>query len=164
MNLAASKADLLDRGIIIELERIPENKRLKDEDVKAQLDTIKSQLLGFIFDTIVEVIKVQNNGGIKLDSRSRMADFEEYAEIISRVIEHKPNKFIESYRRNRQIQTDVVIESSPLAAAIIKLLDEPNYKKSGWSGSATELLTELELYAEKFKINAKTKSWPKSSN
>jgi hypothetical protein len=164
VNLAASKADLLDRGIIIELERIPENKRLKDEDVKAQLDTIKSQLLGFIFDTIVEVIKVQNNGGIKLDSRSRMADFEEYAEIISRVIEHKPNKFIESYRRNRQIQTDVVIESSPLAAAIIKLLDEPNYKKSGWSGSATELLTELELYAEKFKINAKTKSWPKSSN
>ena len=77
VNLAASKADLLDRGIIIELERIPENRRLKEQDVKAQLDAIKPQLLGYIFDTIAEVIKVQNNGGIKLDSRTRMADFEE---------------------------------------------------------------------------------------
>jgi hypothetical protein len=164
VNLAASKADLLDRGIIVELERIPENKRLKDEDVKAKLDAIKSQLLGFIFDKIVEVIKIQNNGGIRLDSRARMADFEEYAEIISRVIGHEPNKFIEAYRRNRRIQTDVVIEGSPVAAAIIKLLGEPNYKEYGWSGSTTDLLTEFELYADRFKINIKSRSWPKSPN
>jgi hypothetical protein len=164
VNLAASRADLLDRGIIIELERILENKRLKEQDVKAQLDAIKSQLLGFIFDVLAEVIKVQSNGGIKLDSRTRMADFEEYAELISRVLGHRSNDFIEAYRTNRRTQTDVVIEGSPLAAAIIKLLDEPNYKENGFSGTSTDLLTELESYAEKFKINTKIKSWPKSPN
>ena len=87
-----------------------------------------------------------------------------YAEIIGRVTGHKPNEFIEAYRRNRQIQTDVVIESSPVAAATLKLLDESNYKQNGWSGSATDLLAEFELYAQQFKINTKSKSWPKSPN
>jgi hypothetical protein len=46
----------------------------------------------------------------------------------------------------------------------MRLLDEPNYREDGTSGTATELLTELELFAEKFKINTKSKSWVKSPN
>ena len=37
VNLAATKADLLDRGLIMQLERIPEDKRLRDAVVKSRL-------------------------------------------------------------------------------------------------------------------------------
>jgi hypothetical protein len=44
---------------------------------------MKPQLLGYIFDVLAYVLQVVDKGGIRLDLKSRMADFE-YAEIISR--------------------------------------------------------------------------------
>ena len=56
INLAATRPDLLDRGLIIELERIkPENRRRFEQDIKPELERIKPELLGFILDTIVKV-------------------------------------------------------------------------------------------------------------
>ena len=164
INLAATKADLLDRGLIIQLERIPKENRRKIQEIWDELDKIKPCLLGYIFDVIVKVLEVKNNGGISIDSRSRMADFEEYAEITSRCIGHKPYDFINAYYNNQQLQTDAVVEGSPVATAIIKLLDKPNYNENGWCGTATDLLSELESYALEFKINTKSKFWVKSAN
>jgi hypothetical protein len=43
------KVDLLDRDIIIELERIAREKQCKLQDTWAESDSIKRQLLGYIF-------------------------------------------------------------------------------------------------------------------
>jgi hypothetical protein len=53
INLAATKADLLDRGLIIQLERIPEENTRKIEELWKELAKIKPQLLGYIFDILV---------------------------------------------------------------------------------------------------------------
>jgi hypothetical protein len=79
-------------------------------------------------------------------------------------IESPGNKKVYSYHNNQQLQTDAVIEGSPVATAIIKLLDKPNYNENGWSGTATDLLTELESYVLDFKIDTKSKSWVKSAS
>ena len=93
INLGATKADLLDRGIIIELERIPrENRR---ENIRTEFDTMKPQLLSYIFDILVKVLRVKKNGGIKLNRLPRMADFAKHAEIISRCMGYDDNKFID---------------------------------------------------------------------
>jgi hypothetical protein len=57
----ASKADLLDRGLIIALERIPEYNRRKIEDIVNEFDRLKPQLLGYIFDILVKILRVKNN-------------------------------------------------------------------------------------------------------
>jgi hypothetical protein len=45
INLAATKADLLDRGLIIQLERIPEEQRRTIEDIWKDFEKIRPLLL-----------------------------------------------------------------------------------------------------------------------
>jgi len=162
INLAATKADLLDRGIIIQLERITKEKRRKIQNIITKLELPKPELLGYIFDIIVSVLRVVANGGIRLDSKSRMADFEEYAEIFSRCMGYEPGTFIRAYHENQKLQTEAVIEGSPVAVAIVKLMDDR--QDDLWRGTATELMDELENLASGLKINTMSNLWPKGAH
>jgi hypothetical protein len=84
INLGATKADLLDRGLIIHLERLAKEDVRKLEDIWQDFEKIKPRLLGYILDIIVKVLQVKKSqGGIELQDHPRMADFAELAEIIS---------------------------------------------------------------------------------
>ena len=162
INLAATRADLLDRGLIIELERVkPENRRSFEEDIKPELERIKPELLGFIIDTIVKVLELKARGGIKLKSMSRMADFEIACEMISRCLGYDEGEFIKAYEENKALGTSQVLEGSSVARAIIQMMESMNT----WSGTATILLSDLEEEAAKLKIDIrKDKSWPKAAH
>jgi hypothetical protein len=160
INLVATKADLLDRGLIIQLERIPEEKRGKIEEIWKEFEKIKPQVLGYIFDTLVQVIKKRKEGGIELKDHPRMADFAEVAEIISRCMGYPDNKFLSAYYKNIGLQTAQALASS-VAACIIQLMNS----RTGWSGTATELLNEMEPVAESLKIKTKNnRLWPSAPN
>ncbi len=160
INLAATRSDLLDRGLIIELERIkPENRRSFEQDIKPELERITPELLGFILDTIVKVLELKSRGGIKLKSMSRMADFEIACEMISRCLGYDEGEFIKAYDENKGIGTSQVLEGSSVARAIIGMMES----NDTWSGTATLLLSDLEEEAAKLKIDIlKDKSWPKA--
>jgi hypothetical protein len=49
-----------------------------------------------------------------------MADFEEYAEIISRCMGNSDGAFTKAYEENRQLQTDAVIEGNAVATTLVK--------------------------------------------
>ena len=115
INLGATKADLLDRGIIIQLERIPKEKRRKIEDIWKDFEILRPQLLAYIFDILVKVLQVKQKGGIKIpNGLNRMADFEEYAEIISRCMGYQEGEFLRVYQDNIGVQIDEAIQASPL--------------------------------------------------
>jgi hypothetical protein len=154
INLAATKSDLLDRGIIIGLKRINDNRirELKGE-ILPEFKRILPQLLGYIFDILVKVLRVMNNGSIEIKSKSRMADFEKYAEVISQCIGYEPGRFINAYHENKKLRTDNVLETNPIARAMIDFIDS----REKWRGTNPELLAELESVASKLKINTKRK-------
>ena len=56
INIAATKPDLLERALILELKRISDDKRRELKQLWKQYGMIKPQLLGFIFDIIVKVL------------------------------------------------------------------------------------------------------------
>jgi hypothetical protein len=90
-----------------------------------------------------------------------MADFAEVAEIISRCMGYPENKFLAAYYKNIGLQTQQALEASSVATAIIELMDS----RTGWSGTATELLNELEAIAESLKIKTKNnRLWPSAPN
>ena len=165
INIGATKADLLDRSIIILLERISKEKRKRNEEIWKKFNEIKSQLLGYIFDIIVKVINYKKQqGSIALTNGfNRMADWEEYAEIISRCMGYQYDKFLIVYQKNINIQVDEAIAASPLSMTVVELMDN---KEDEWIGNATELSPELNEIAEtKLKINIqRIKHWPKSPN
>ena len=52
-----------------------------------------------------------------------MADWEEYAEIISRCMGNPDGEFQRVYQENIGVQIDEAIESSPLSQAVIRIND-----------------------------------------
>jgi DNA-binding transcriptional MerR regulator len=186
INLGATKADLLDRGLIIHLERIPKEKVRKLEDIWHDFDKMKTQLLGYILDTLAKVLQVKKSqGGIELQGHPRMADFAEIAEIISRCMGYPENKFLETYYKNIGLQTEEALEANPVGMTVrtfmdsrMNLLCRGCYNSSSilefvknememtrwYRGTFSGLLKELEIVAQRLNINTRSKQWPKSPN
>jgi hypothetical protein len=165
INLGATKPDLLDRGLIIELERIDENNQLKPEALWKQFEDLRPQLLGYIFDILAKVLEWKNNVNgpqLNLTRLPRMAEFAEYGEMISRCMGNPGNLFINAYYKNIKLQSQEVLDLSVLASPILQLLTNRNDEE--WIGTPTGLLSDLEYCAEQLKINTNSKSWPKMAN
>ena len=73
-----------------------------------------------------KVLKVKKNGGITLpDGYNRMADFEEYGEIISRCMGYsKKMNFYKHIKNNIGIQVDEAIDANPLSTVILQFMNE----------------------------------------
>jgi hypothetical protein len=182
INLGATKADLLDRGLIIQLERIPKEYRKKVEDIWDEFDELKPRLLGYIFDILVKVLQFKSENPIfnLQGSLNRMADWEEYAEIISRCIGKTEGEFQRVYQNNIGVQIDEAIAANPLSLAVVALMKEfmkdkineetgeliDPKSKLEWIGTPTKLSEELNNIAIgilNININ-RIRSWPKSPN
>lgn len=164
INLAASKPDLLERGLIIQLERIPKERRRKINNIWREFESLRPQLLGYIFDLIVKVMQSIRQGGIELKEHPRMADWSEISEIISRCMGNPDDAFLEAYYRNIGLQTEEAISANPIAQCIGKLVEK---QQTGiWVGSVTTLLEELETIATTdLKMNVRRlEGWSKAPN
>ena len=174
INLAATKPDLLDRALFFELKRIENKDRRKIEDIWIEFESMRPQLLGYIFDVLVKVLRWKNeHGNVNLEL-PRMADWAEWCEIISRCIGNKDGAFLEAFENNRKIQIEQIIESSQVATCLTYYVDNnadvfdklgvdglPNW---GFEGTASELLDNLQLIAPSLGIDARNKWWPKAPN
>ena len=165
IDLAATKADLLDRSILMETDRIDKAERIKIQKIWDKFNEIKPQVLGYIFDILAKVLRYKEQHG-EIDfpgGLNRMADWEEYAEIISRCMGIADGEFQRVYAENIGIQVDEAIASSPLSMTVIELMSD---KTTTWTGTPTQLFETLNEIAEtKLKINtSKIKIWPKSAS
>jgi hypothetical protein len=167
INLAATKADLLDRGLIIQTDTIPKGNRLRMKAIWEKFYTLRPQLLGYIFDVLVKVLKwMKQNPGVELIKQlPRMADWSECCEIISRSTGNPDDAFINAYNENTNLQTEEVIEGSDIAISIRMFLDYRKTMKEGdvWTGTATKLLAELNQTASSNDMDTHNKYWPKSA-
>lgn len=162
INLAATKADLIDRGLLIQTETIPKANRKKMEEIWSEFYKIRPLLLGYIFDTLVKVLKwKKDHHGLKLiNGLPRLADWGEWCEIISRCMGQNHDAFINAYNKNINLQTEEVIEGSDLAVTVRELIN----KQEKWEGTPTELLTCLNGVAESNVIDRHNKFWPKTAS
>ena len=158
VNLAATKSDLLDRGLIIKVERIDDNAKRKKQHIWHEFEEIRPRLLGYILDILVKFLEMRQTASIKFEKLPRMADFAECAEIISRCMGNPDNQFIDAYYENIALQTEEILETSLVASAILKFMED----RKEWTGNATELLGFLDqIVGDKA---SKNKYWPKTSS
>jgi hypothetical protein len=165
INLATTRPDFLDRALVIKLKRINDNARRKEEDIDREFEELKPFVLGYIFDVLVKVLKYRkdHHGGNILNKCPRMADFAEWGEIISRCMGHDDGEFINAYYKNIDDQNDEVIESSPVAEALLLFVGK--LKTDHWEGTPTSLLKELTDIIDQIKPELKRSNlWPKASN
>ena len=166
ISLPGSKPDMLDRGLLARFAFIRKDLRRKyKEDILPTFYQLRPQLLGYIFHILANALKVKSQGGIQLDTRSRMADWEEWCEIISRCMGYQPNEFIEAYIENTKLQSDLILEDRPVARAVVKLVQSLSVGDE-WAGMTTSLLKTLDIIAEtQLDIDTSAERlWPKAAN
>ena len=165
INLATTRADFLDRSLVIKLKRIDPVLRRKEEEINEEFESLKPFVLGYIFDLLVKVLKYRgdHNGEKILIGYPRMADFAEWCEIISRCMGYKDNEFIDAYHENINNQNDEVIESSPVAEVLLLFMNERDQEY--WEGTPTELHKKLTDVVDLIKPDIKRSNlWPKASS
>ena len=164
INLAATKADLFSRGLIIQTETIPKGNQRRMKAIWKEFERIKPELLGYIFDVLTRIIKwKQDNKGVELVKEyPRMADWAEWCEIIAHCIGEKEGAFMKAYNENIDLQTQEVIEGSDIAIALQIFIQSRPDKK--FDGTATVLLHELNKISMQNDIDIRNRYWPKTAN
>ena len=170
INLAATKPDLLDRGLIFELERVNKKDRIREQIIARKFEELRPFVLGYILDMLVKVLQFKETQETGIEEYPRMADFAEYGEIISRCMGNEANRFLEAYKRNTQLQIDEVIASSEVATCLMYMMftkygeSKGDYREE-WIGTPSALLGELNIVAETedLNIDISDRYWPKAA-
>jgi hypothetical protein len=159
INVAATRADLLDRILNIQLKPIDKRQRRKLKSLYKDLERILPYLLGHIFDVIVKVLG--RIGEVKLDDLPGMADFAEMGELIARCLGYEEGRSTEVYNANIGFTNEEAINASVVATAVIHLMDT----QPTWAGMSMQLLSKLnELTSRRPDISwiSKNREWPKT--
>ncbi|HEX2014118.1 MAG TPA: hypothetical protein VLA68_02715 [Nitrososphaera sp.] len=120
-----------------------------------------------ICDIMVKAMRIYPS--IQLSDLPRMADFAVWGEAIARAMGYKEIEFLQAYYDNIGKQNIEAIENHPLGLAIAKWVaswgnDETGQEKKSWQGSPQELLEQLAIIAEAFKMDTTHRHWPKAPN
>lgn len=159
INLMANKPDLLDRCLILELERIPEESRIEEKVFWENFNNQKPKLLGALFTVLSKTLTQAKT--IVLHSRPRMADYAKYAAAASEVLGFGSEKFIEAFGTNVKRQNQAAIDASPTAQVILEFMST----RDSWEGSPSNLYTELAEVADTLKVQiGGSMGFPKSSS
>jgi len=153
----ANRNDLADRSLIVNLPRIPEEKRKLEQELWEEFKSAKPKILGALLDAVC--FGLRNMDHVELESLPRMADFAKRVVAAEPKLPWNCGQFMKVYQQNRDEAALSVFESDPVAIALKAFIE--NVEE--WEGTATELKNELERLVgeDNFKYD---RSWPKRAN
>lgn len=149
INNVANRADLLDRSIMFELERVSPTNRKKLQDIYKSFEEDRPYLLGSIFDILSKAMCIYPT--VDLPELPRMADFCQWGFAIAEAMGGLGNKFLEEYSSNQSIQNDEAIDADPCAFLIVEYMRNID----SWNGRVSEFLIALKTEAEKQGFNTR---------
>jgi len=137
VSLVVKRPDLLDRCIIINLEKISDEERKTDEEVNKAFEEALPFILGSCFDILSRAIKIYPS--LNITKLPRLADFALWGCAISIAMGHTAEDFLSAYAQNVEEQNSEAINSSPLAMVLLKYLKNQNKLE----GTPTEVFNTL---------------------
>ncbi len=157
INIAAQKADLLDRSILFGLECIPAEKRRDEKTFWSEFKRDKPLILGAAFDALSKAMTIKES--VRTDQLPRMADFAIWGAAIAEALGYTQQDFVLAYQKNLEAQNEEAIREHPVATAVRAFMED----HEEWSGTSSELLEQLTTVAEQEKIDLRQKLWPKAA-
>ncbi len=159
INVAGCRPDLLDRSILLGLERISPENRKDEQSVWGDFHEKMPHILGAVFDVLVKAMTLRPK--MTATNLPRMADFALWGCAIAESLGSTSDAFLEAYRSNIAEQNEVAINEDPIASVVVEFMAG----KTFWQGTMTSLLVELSNIAERDKINTSSaRIWPNRAN
>jgi hypothetical protein len=152
----ATRSDLLDRSIVLNLPAIPEHRRRTEIEVWQDFESAMPTVFGALLNGVSAALRNINN--VKLEKKPRMADFAQWAVAAESSFGMEPGTFIRAYSVNRATANELALDASPIAAAVTALIRTQGH----FEGTASELLKQLnEIIGEE---GHRQQGWPKRAN
>jgi hypothetical protein len=133
----ATRADLLDRALVITLPRIGEERRRSEHEFWREFHAARPKILGALLDAVAGAMAELPN--VRLERRPRLADFALWATAAEGALGWDRNAFIEAYDANRADTNALALEATPVGYAVLDFARD----HGRWEGTATQLLREL---------------------
>ena len=150
-----TRADLADRTISISLSKI--TKYITESDLEKAWDADYPKITGALYSLLSETLA--ELPAVQIDKPPRMADFARLGQaMLNTNILGVDESFSEIFQRNRDTVITRSIEASPVALAVIDLLNG-SYSTGKFTGTMKDLLNELSNHKPKF---YDSNAWPKS--
>lgn len=154
INLPRLKPDLLERCILLSLDRVSKDSRRQERDVLSAFEQEAPGFLATIFDVLHKALELHPT--IQVSDLPRMADFTLWGCAITEALGRKKEEFLEAYNANISLQHDEVINDNVEAMFVVDLMEQ----SPEWKGTASDL---LELMKEEYAGNTSV-YLPKSAN
>lgn len=132
----STRADLLDRSIILYLPTIPEERRQTEEALWARFNARCPLLLGALMETLSRTLR--EYPAVQLTRLPRMADFARWATAAESALGWPSGDFLAAYTENREQANSLTLDNSPLVDPLLTLS-----AAGDWEGTATDLLQAL---------------------
>jgi hypothetical protein len=142
------------------LHDIPNDKRKTEDELVAEFEACKAEILGGFLDTLAKAMGLYST--IKLKGLFRMADFTKWGCAIAVALGKTSDDFIKAYESKVKGQIEEAAYQSPVATVLIDFLESAKDHK--WEGSPTELFKILRSHADDIGISTRQKIWPKAPN
>src|SRR5215216_2998021 len=158
INVPTDRGDVLDRSLVVELERIPDGERKTEEQIWELFAKEHPRLLGALFDTLSKAIALKPS--IKLSRRPRLADWGEYAAAVYEVMGWGAEQFLRDWDEVVKVQNQATLDGSPVAQAVIKFMEG----KDECVLTSSKMHAQLKAIAEEQGVDvARDRAWPKSA-
>lgn len=133
-NNLAYREDLLERCLHISLHRVKESERMSESQLYAEFNAMKAGVLGNIFTIIAKAMELYPN--IQLKELPRMSDFARMGYAVAEAAGYGGDRFINAYKRVLDKQTELALNSNPVAQAAVFLTSKTGH----WEGTASMFL------------------------
>jgi hypothetical protein len=154
----ASRSDLLDRAVIVNLPAIEEKDRRLKKAINADLGRIAPGVLGFLLDAVAAGLA--NVDSVDVARLPRMADYAVWGMATEVALGGELGSFMEAYAGSREDATQTALSASPVAPYLYKLADAHKGLEDAWEGTPTQLWGILgDAAGDDLR---RTKDWPGS--
>jgi hypothetical protein len=151
----ATRPDLAERILQIELETIPDNRRISEKELWQNFETARPAIFSALLDGLVCALR--ESPSVKPDSLPRMADAALWATAGETAFGWKRGTFMKAYKQNLCEGAIASVEAHPVGVAICQLLEQQNE----WSGEPAQLLQALNGLVSDEQRRAKI--WPRNA-
>lgn len=152
--VVASRPDLIDRVIHVDMPVISAGARKDDADTHAHWERDRPVVFGALLDLFARALLILPS--VRLTHKQRMADYERFGEAVARAQGYDAGVFQQQYAELISAGIDRALEGNAVAQALDKALGHGGFPWR-WNGTAGQLYDFLSMHS-----NGDRTSWPRS--
>ena len=144
VSLPVDKPDLMDRCLLISLERIDNSIRKDEATLMAEFEAVRGEILGGCFDTLSKAMQILPT--VPQFYSTRMTDYARWGCAIAQALGYERSDFMAALERNTHRQNEESLDASAIATTLNFCFGKTNLPRL--HGTATDILRELRTKAE----------------